>query len=125
MQWTLEAFFATGGTTNFVDRLTAALGIHASNVKVVSVFTGSVIVNFDIVNNATSNLNLAAIQAKLTMLIQKDQIDFGAPILDASIKGIAIKTDPAKNDGNGGNNGGDINNGGGKIIIEEEEEQKN
>lgn len=61
MRWTLEEFFATGGTTKFVDRLTAALGIHASNVKIVSVFTGSVIVNFDFMNNATSKLNFANI----------------------------------------------------------------
>lgn len=65
MRWTLEEFFATGGTTKFVDRLVAALGIHASNVKIVSVFTGSVIVNFDLINNATVTLNLNSIQAKL------------------------------------------------------------
>lgn len=35
MDWTLEGFFANGGTTKFVDRLTAALGIHASNVVIV------------------------------------------------------------------------------------------
>jgi hypothetical protein len=48
MEWTLEAFFSAGGTTKFVDRLTAALGIHASTVKIVSVYEGSLIINYDI-----------------------------------------------------------------------------
>ena len=48
MEWTLEAFFSEGGTTNFVDRLTASLGIHASTVKIVSVYEGSLIINYDI-----------------------------------------------------------------------------
>jgi hypothetical protein len=48
MEWTMDAFFADGGTTNFIDRLTAALGIHASTIKIVSVYEGSLIVNYDI-----------------------------------------------------------------------------
>jgi len=46
MNWTLDGFYASGGTTKFVDRLAASLGIHASNIKVVSVYTGSVVVGF-------------------------------------------------------------------------------
>lgn len=38
MDWTLEEFFASGGTSRFIDRLTSVLGIHASNVKIVSVY---------------------------------------------------------------------------------------
>jgi len=48
MEWTLEAFFADGGTTKFVDRLAGALGIHASTIKVVSVYEGSVVLNYAI-----------------------------------------------------------------------------
>jgi hypothetical protein len=51
MNWTMEGFFAKGGTTYFVDRLAASLGIHASNIKIVSVYQGSVIVQFQIFNN--------------------------------------------------------------------------
>jgi hypothetical protein len=40
----MEGFFAKGGTTYFVDRLAASLGIHASNIKIVSVYQGSVVV---------------------------------------------------------------------------------
>jgi hypothetical protein len=48
MEWTLDAFFADGGTTTFADRLAASLGIHASSIKVVSVYEGSVIVDYEI-----------------------------------------------------------------------------
>jgi len=38
MEWTLDEFFNNGGTTKMVDRITASLGIHASEVKIVSVY---------------------------------------------------------------------------------------
>lgn len=44
MEWTLAAFYADGGTDTFADRISAALGIHKSRVKVVAVYEGSVIV---------------------------------------------------------------------------------
>ena len=62
MEWTMEAFFADGGTTKFVDRLTASLGIHASNVKVVSVYEGSLIVNYEISVDDDDEDALAEIQ---------------------------------------------------------------
>jgi hypothetical protein len=38
LNWTLDGFYSKGGTTYFVDRLAASLGIHASNIKIVSVY---------------------------------------------------------------------------------------
>lgn len=49
MEWSVNEFFDNGGTTAFVDRVSGALGIHASNIKVVSVYEGSLVVNYDIV----------------------------------------------------------------------------
>jgi len=46
MAWTMDEFYAAGGTTSFMDRVSAALGIHASQVKVVAVYTGSVVVEY-------------------------------------------------------------------------------
>lgn len=46
LSWTFDEFYAAGGTTTFADRITAALGIHASQVKVASVYEGSLIVDF-------------------------------------------------------------------------------
>jgi hypothetical protein len=48
MEWTLEDFYAKGGTTTFVDRLAASLGIHASTIKVVGVYTGSLVIDYNI-----------------------------------------------------------------------------
>ena len=48
MEWTMDAFFKNGGTTAFVDRLAGSLGIHASTIKMVSVYQGSLVVNYAI-----------------------------------------------------------------------------
>lgn len=46
MNWSLDEFYAEGGTTRFVDRLAASLGIAANRIKTVAIYEGSVIVNF-------------------------------------------------------------------------------
>ena len=38
MKWTLDEFYADGGSTAFVDRMASSLGIHAADIKVVSVY---------------------------------------------------------------------------------------
>ena len=48
MEWTFDQFFDNGGTTSFIDRLAGSLGIHASTIKVVSVYEGSVTVNYEL-----------------------------------------------------------------------------
>ena len=61
MQWTMNQFFASGGTTTFADRLCSVLGIHASSMKVVSVYEGSLIINYNIVQDPASTQSLAQI----------------------------------------------------------------
>lgn len=51
MEWTLASFFASGGTTTFIDRLAGALGIHSSDIKIVSIYEGSLILNYAITND--------------------------------------------------------------------------
>ena len=46
----MDEFFADGGTTTFADRLAASLGIHASQIKVVSVYEGSVVVEYEFIS---------------------------------------------------------------------------
>lgn len=48
MDWTLEEFFATGGSTEFIDRLATILNIPPYRVHVVQVYYGSVVVGFEI-----------------------------------------------------------------------------
>jgi len=66
LEWTMDEFFANGGTTAFVDRLCASLGIHASTVKSVSVYKGSVGVDYEIVPNELEPLNLEDIRRRQT-----------------------------------------------------------
>ena len=60
MEWSMDAFFANGGTTSFMDRVAASLGIHASTIKIVSVYEGSLVVNYEI---SDPNNNAAALEA--------------------------------------------------------------
>lgn len=66
MEWTMDEFFDNGGTTSFIDRLCASLGIHASTVKVVGVSSGSVVVDYEITPSADEPLSMAQIQARQT-----------------------------------------------------------
>lgn len=59
MDWTMDEFYAAGGVTSFVDRVAASLGIHASQFKVVAVYTGSVVVDYQI-NVDTSSSDYTA-----------------------------------------------------------------
>jgi hypothetical protein len=49
LEWTLEAFFAEGGVGRFTDRMAGALRIHSGDLKVVQVYQGSVIVEFQVI----------------------------------------------------------------------------
>lgn len=83
----MSKFYAGGGTTKFIDRLTGALGIHSSNVKVVSVYEGSLIVNFELnVDDQNDTDALSALQTQsddmIKTLISSGASDLGAPVLD-------------------------------------------
>jgi hypothetical protein len=98
MEWTMNEFFSNGGTTKFIDRVAGSLGIHASTIKIVSVYEGSVVLNYDITVDTTSTSSaqkqLAKIQAKQTEQFATGQMDLGAPILDvqAAVVSSAVST---------------------------------
>ena len=56
MEFKIQDFFDNGGTTLFIDRLASSLGIHASTIKIVSVYEGSLIVNYGIENDDEEEL---------------------------------------------------------------------
>jgi hypothetical protein len=80
MEWTIDAFYENGGTTQFIDRISASLGIHASTVKVVSVYEGSVVVDYAVESDDADEL--AAIEEAQTDAFASGSLDLGAPILD-------------------------------------------
>lgn len=67
----MDEFFSNGGTTKFIDRVAGSLGIHASTIKVVSVYEGSVVLNYDIVVDDNSAGNAAAAQRTLAKIKAK------------------------------------------------------
>jgi len=82
MEWSIDSFFNQGGTTKFVDRLAGSLGIHASTIKVVSVYEGSVVLNYAIAAANDSPTELARINDLQTEKFATGKMDLGAPILD-------------------------------------------
>jgi len=61
MDWTLDEFYDSGGITSFADRVSGALGIHASQMKVVAVYKGSVVVDYEITADASTTVDLTEI----------------------------------------------------------------
>ena len=63
MEFTMEEFYSEiGGPTRFVDRLCGVLGIHASEVKIVSVYEGSLIINYELMVPDDSQEELEALE---------------------------------------------------------------
>lgn len=100
----MEEFYDSGGVTSFVDRVSAALGIHASQMKVVAVYTGSVVVDYTIEpdqaddSGSDPEAQLRAIQKNLNVIVESgDSEVFGAPVLSASTNGATIIEDPTYN----------------------------
>jgi hypothetical protein len=54
----LTEFFAQGGTTKFIDRLSAVLNIHASTIKIVQVWEGSTNIAYSIAPTDVPNANM-------------------------------------------------------------------
>jgi hypothetical protein len=80
MEWTMDEFFAGGGTTSFVDRLTSSLGIHASQVKIVSVYEGSLVVNYEV--EPEEGQSLEQLEETQNQAFSSGAVDLGAPILE-------------------------------------------
>jgi len=49
LEFTVDEFFAQGGIVSFADRMAGVLGVHAADIKVVSVYEGSTIVDFEVI----------------------------------------------------------------------------
>lgn len=86
MEWTVDQFFDNGGTTAFVDKLAGSLGIHASTIKVVSVYEGSLAVNYELAASKEETRTLEEIQALQTEKYATGKVELGAPVLDVATR---------------------------------------
>lgn len=102
----MDEFYSNGGTTSFIDRVSAALGIHASQMKVVAVYEGSLVVDYVIepdtsdpnADSAAAAQQLRAIQNNLNVIVESGDADvFGAPVLSAATNGAVVIEDPTYN----------------------------
>jgi len=86
MEWTKDEFFDNGGTTQFMDRLAGSLGIHASTIKVVSVYEGSLVVNYELTASEDDpDMSLEDIGAAQTQAFATGTADLGgAPLLSVA-----------------------------------------
>ena len=94
MDFSLEAFFSSGGTTNFIDRLTASLGIHASDVKIVSVYEGSLVVNYEVSTPDDNPESLSQLESQQATLLSSSTVDLGAPVMEHE---SSTRIDPDRN----------------------------
>ena len=86
MNWSLAEFYADGGTTRFVDRLAASLGINANRIKTVAIYEGSVVVDFSIEaeegeSTEQAAKSLAAIETQLVTQVEAGELNIGAPVM--------------------------------------------
>ena len=109
MEWTIEDFYSKGGTTALVDRISSVLGIHASQIKVVSVYEGSLVLDYEInaseedEESGTTTDALAEVKAKQTEAFATGGIDLGAPILDVAVVVATTDTSAAASESTSSN----------------------
>jgi len=100
MEWTLQEFYADGGTATFADRLAGSLGIHASTIKVVGVYEGSLVLKYDIVLPDHDREAVKQLAKKQTTLFATGKLELGAPVLDvAASSGAGKPVKPVVSDG--------------------------
>ena len=95
LDWTLDEFYAANGVDNFTDRMAAVLGVHASQIKVVAVYQGSVIVEYFIETlpeDEDPEKTLNEIQLDFYDAVISGNLDLGAPIIDAMANERIVKT---------------------------------
>ena len=94
LEFTVTEFFASGGVTSFVDRMAASLGIHAADIRVVSVYEGSVIIDFQIISNILDEtpLDLEVVTETFATVVSTMDSFMGSPVLNAISTGVQLVT---------------------------------
>lgn len=83
LEFTFEEFFAKGGITTFVDRMAASIGLHKADIKVVQVYRGSTIVDFEIIRDLTAAvvINFEEVKATFETVMEASEEFMGSKIL--------------------------------------------
>jgi len=105
LEWTLNEFFADGGIGRFTDRLAAALGIHRADIKVVQVYEGSVIVEFQVLareDDPNPTRTLLSIEEAFKAIAPTLGSSLGAPLMQILTAEGEVITMEAFKDASGG-----------------------
>ena len=96
LEFTLDEFFADGGIVTFTDRMAGVLGVHRADLKVVSIYEGSTIVNFQVVQRDEeeveegNGIDLEKIDLTYRDFVMSSEYFMGSKILDANIEGVPV-----------------------------------
>jgi hypothetical protein len=95
--------------------MAASLGIHAADIKVVSVYEGSTIVDFQIISSVADAvpLDLDSVKETFETVVSTMDTFMGSPVLNAISTGTPIVTPNTVLDESGQIKGGDVFNFGG------------
>ena len=105
LEWTLEAFFSDGGIGRFTDRMAAVLGIHRADLKVVQVYEGSVIVEFQVLageDDSNPARTLKSIEEAFKNIVPTLGNSLGAPVMQIMTNEGEVITMEAFKDASGG-----------------------
>ena len=94
MEFTLDEFFDAGGVVTFTDRMAATLGIHAADIKVVQVYEGSTVVEFQVFSDPEDEdgISLEDVKSTFENIASGLSTFMGSPVLNAVSMGVAIVT---------------------------------
>jgi len=95
LDFSFDTFFEQGGVTSFIDNMAAVLGVHKADLKVVSVYEGSIIIDFEILENLTAAIPIVLADVQATFVTAATVMDtfMGAPLLGA-ISAAAVVVTP-------------------------------
>lgn len=85
LDFTPDEFFANGGVTTFIDRMAGVLGIHKADLKVVAVYEGSTIVDFEVFTDLLADDPLSLETVEATFIAAAGTMDtfMDVPVLNA------------------------------------------
>ena len=100
LEFTVQEFFDTGGPTLFVARMAAVLGIHFADLRVVRVYQGSTVVEFEVFDSGELDEGeeerddsfLSKVLEKFETEIAVLETFMGSVVLNAVANGNAIVT---------------------------------
>jgi len=94
LEFEINEFFESGGVTTFIDNMAASLGIHRADLRVVAVYKGSTIIDFEIISDFLQDtpLDLNRAEEDFIALMAVSPSFMGSAILSAVASTIPIVT---------------------------------